>query len=332
MRAKWSIDIQQLIEIILNGFRRTNQSHIGKIRVESGEIRGYKNLKWSLNTRFQYRRCELFGKSTILALVACAYHNLADGYIPRGRRTNYYTYSDFFIQSNEEVHPVVSKFDTIFFMIAGVNPKECHWYWCRCAIAVQEKRGKWRNIPVAKAKCRIFGIERVVPHSEKSVSKSYKILFQERVAEGCERMFVKLSAGYWVTITMNFGLRNTTNTGFLTYLVMAIHILDSTWGPGNALIEIFSTIFTCPEGVMLVIDEIEWVAWKSTAKINRWVKKLCKERHVQIVCTTHSSTIFDSVPPEGRFFIERRFDETIIVNGVSSAYVAGRWQVKTVVN
>src|SRR5437773_4368835 len=42
------------------------------------------------------------GKSTILACVACAFHNHPSGFRPLNRRIAYYTFSDFFIQSAEE--------------------------------------------------------------------------------------------------------------------------------------------------------------------------------------------------------------------------------------
>ncbi|MDB5012770.1 MAG: hypothetical protein JWQ25_972 [Daejeonella sp.] len=45
------------------------------------------------------------GKTTLLALAACAYHNNNKGFRLPGKKTPYYTFSDFFIQTASEVAP-----------------------------------------------------------------------------------------------------------------------------------------------------------------------------------------------------------------------------------
>ena len=45
------------------------------------------------------------GKSTLLALVACAFHNYKNGFRLPDRDIPYYTFSDFLIQSKEEISP-----------------------------------------------------------------------------------------------------------------------------------------------------------------------------------------------------------------------------------
>jgi energy-coupling factor transporter ATP-binding protein EcfA2 len=93
----------------------------------------------------------------------------------------------------------------------------------------------------------------------------------------------------------------------------------------NALFEIFSTIYACPPGVLLVIDEIELgLHEKAQKRLMHELKKLCMERKIQVICTTHSAAVLDCVPPEARFLVERRGNETVITPGISSAYAAGR--------
>ena len=43
------------------------------------------------------------GKSTVLALAACAYHNNQNGFKLKDRKKSYYTFSDFFIQTEDEI-------------------------------------------------------------------------------------------------------------------------------------------------------------------------------------------------------------------------------------
>jgi predicted ATPase len=43
------------------------------------------------------------GKTTILGLAACAYHNGNIGFKIKSKKRGYYTFSDFFIQTQEEL-------------------------------------------------------------------------------------------------------------------------------------------------------------------------------------------------------------------------------------
>jgi hypothetical protein len=93
----------------------------------------------------------------------------------------------------------------------------------------------------------------------------------------------------------------------------------------NALFEIFSTIFAAPEGLLVVADEIELGLHESAQrKFIHELKAVCRDRHIQVICTTHSPAILEVVPPEGRFFIERHGSKTVIVPGVAPAYASGR--------
>jgi hypothetical protein len=76
---------------------------------------------------------------------------------------------------------------------------------------------------------------------------------------------------------------------------------------------------------MLVIDEIELgLHEKAQKKLILELKKICKERNVQVVCTTHSPAVLESIPPEGRFFIESYSGNPIIIPGISAKYAAGK--------
>ena len=54
------------------------------------------------------------------------------------------------------------------------------------------------------------------------------------------------------------------------------------------------------------------------------LKKICTKKHIQIVCTTHSSTIINKLPPEARLFVENIGSKTIVTSGISSLYAAGK--------
>jgi predicted ATP-binding protein involved in virulence len=68
-----------------------------RIKLEAGELMGIN----SLDIRFEYPITAIAGKngagkSTILALACCAYHNMKQGFKLPKRKTTYYTFSDLF--------------------------------------------------------------------------------------------------------------------------------------------------------------------------------------------------------------------------------------------
>ena len=93
----------------------------------------------------------------------------------------------------------------------------------------------------------------------------------------------------------------------------------------NALFEIFSTILAWPEGTLIIVDELELgLHEEAQTRFIDELKKVCEDRHIQIICTTHSMNVLRSVPPEARFFIERIGDQTIVTPGISPAFAGGK--------
>tara|TARA_R110001606_G_scaffold340310_1_gene488543 strand:- start:1478 stop:1846 length:369 start_codon:yes stop_codon:yes gene_type:complete len=78
-----------------------------RIELKKGKLRGLSEMDLS----FDYPITAIAGKngagkSTILALACCAYHNHKKAYKLKDRKATYYTFSDFFIQHSSEVSPV----------------------------------------------------------------------------------------------------------------------------------------------------------------------------------------------------------------------------------
>ena len=81
----------------------------------------------------------------------------------------------------------------------------------------------------------------------------------------------------------------------------------------NALINILTTIYSCQQSLLLVIDEIELgLHEEAQIRLVRELNELCFERHLQIICTTHSPVILEALPPEGRFYLERVSGDTTV--------------------
>ena len=264
------------------------------------------------------------GKSTLLAIAACAYHNRPDGYRPADRNNSYYTFSDFFIQSRNEVPPegIIIEYEFLHNRWRGreAGPGR-QWRFKRVG-------GKWNNYDVrVKRNVIYFGIQRVVPHYERSAHKSYRGRFSIDSLEEQHREDICAIAGRIIG-------RPYDTLGILRHSKYSLPIATSdgvqysgfNMGAGeSAVFEILSSLFESGEGSLLIIDEIEaGLHEQAQIRLVEELKELCQRLHCQVICSTHSHVVLDALPPEGRFFLESIGGKTLVTEEISADYACGK--------
>lgn len=264
------------------------------------------------------------GKSTLLAMASCAFHNTADGYKPPSRKLSYYTFSDFFIQAKGEFGP---EGVTIAYKIR--NDK---WRNRDPGIAAQvrQKRtgGKWNDYAQrVRRNVAYLGIQRVVPYYERTTHRSYKARFsattnpnetQQRIASLAGTIVGKKYESFESLGHSKYSLPKVKSDG-ITYS-------GFNMGAGeSAVFDILTSVFAAGEGCLLVIDEIE-LGLHAGAQIRlvEELKKLCDERKCQIICTTHSYEVLSALPPEARVYLDKSNGNTQVVSGISAEYACGQ--------
>lgn len=274
------------------------------------------------------------GKTTVLALAACAFHNNEKGYKLARRKVSYYTFSDFFIQSKEEIPPSGIN---IYYEILYNNWKKSKTAPTGKGLGKQArkkpKNGKWNSYNLrAKRNVVYYGINRIVPHSEKSTSKSYKRKFKKLESLEFEEK-IRQAVGYILNKTYD-ELWYTKHSGYKLPLVKIDDSIYSGFNMGageSALFEIFSTIYFAPKGILLIIDEIELgLHDEAQMKFMTKLKEIALERKIQIIATTHSKIILEALPPEARFFIESYTNKTVITKGISPIFASGKLSGKKI--
>lgn len=264
------------------------------------------------------------GKSTILALASCAFHNKSTGFkLPRRKQT-YYTFADFFVQHSEDVPPEGIQ---IYYGIA-------HDKWTKsddrpkgAGVAYQVRRkkkgGKWNDYGTRIKRDVVFlGIERIVPHIEKSQSKSYSRSFLQSEDSGWE-LKVKDAVGKILGKKYD-EFRYVIHSKYRLPIVTASGKKYSGFNMGageNALFEVLSVMYAVSEGALVIIDEVELgLHAEAQKKFLKVIKSICKERSLQVICTTHSREVFSQLPNDARLFVENVNGNSIITQGISSDY------------
>ena len=296
------------------------------ICVTNGHIRGV----FPMSIDFQYPISAIVGengsgKSTLLALIACAFHNTTD-FCPQNRIRsgnrgirNYYTYGDFFTFLPTEDGISEIQIQTSYLSMTGIKSD----------IRKKKPSGKWNDFNRRPQRAVSFlGINRIVPPSESNTHRHYSRLFTttnsltaEQIEELRSSITKILDRNYENIDLMEFGAyrlfsaqRNKTGyTGF-------------NMGAGeNAVLGLLLEVISAGRGALIVVDEIELgLHAKAQKRFIDELKLYCLKYHCQIVCSTHSKTILDSLPSDARFFIARKDRETDITSGVSSEYAFGQ--------
>lgn len=301
------------------------RSLLHSIRLVEGQFRGLT----AMQIDFKYPITAICGKngagkSTLTALACCAFHNTSGGYrLPR-RKLPYYTFSDFFIQHpTEEVPQAVM----VQYFIASNQWRKSSRFPDGVGLAYQVRRkakgGKWNDYDARVNRTVVFlGIERVVPHAERSQSRSYSKAFKDAPLRGWENEVMK-SVGTILGKKYD-GFRYVVHSKYSLPIVQVGSSVYSGFNMGageNALFDIFSTIYSAGPGALIVIDEIELgLHAEAQRKLVEQLKDVCASRYIQVICTTHSREVLDGLPPDARFYIESINGSTVATSAISAAF------------
>lgn len=296
-----------------------------KLTVSNGNIRSITPVEIS----FEYPITAIVGengsgKSTILALVSCAFHNNT-AFFPQNRirsnvkkPRNYYTYGDFFTFSPNETG--ISGIEVHAEYLARDGKKE--------DIRRKKPSGKWNDFNTRpKRAVAYLGINRIVPPSESNPHRHYRRNFQDDALDNAQ--LVQLKASMTSILGRNYDdieLKTYNSYRLFEARRNALTYTGFNMGAGeNAVLGLLFEIINAGSGALIVVDEIELgLHTQAQMRLIDELKRLCKKYECQIVCSTHSKDILDCLPPEGRLFIKHSDTRTDVIPRISPDYAFGK--------
>lgn len=290
-----------------------------KIGVEQSSIRGMGqfcvDFKYPITVIAGENGC---GKSTILSLVSCAFHNTTP-FCPMSllsntkRQRTYYTYSDFFAFTTEERGFMRDIQITSTFLTD--KPKNTD------TRSKSPRKGQWKDYATRpKRPVSFLGINRILPPSESLTYRNYSAYF------GSDNLETDENAMLTKYMTQIFGRRY---DGFSLrkhhkYRLYGCNRGGSIYtgfnmGAGeNAVLQLLHEILSAGKGALIVVDEIELgLHVRAQKQLMVVLKELCQQYCTQIICSSHSPTIIGSVPPEGRILLRPKDNGVDVIYNIT---------------
>ncbi len=89
----------------------------------------------------------------------------------------------------------------------------------------------------------------------------------------------------------------------------------------SAVIALLSRLQAMPVGGLLIVEEIELgLHAEAQQRLIEVLLQICNDRRIQIICTTHSEVILDSLPRQARVLLRRSGDEHEAIDNVSTRF------------
>jgi len=298
---------------------------LSSMALTTGQLRGLRPFRMKLKYPISaIAGINGSGKSTVLAMAACAYHNESSDFEPPLSRRSYYTFGDFFVQSSHDI--------SVEGIVIRYGIRYDDWYRLGPGVGYQARRkrkgGKWNNYrDRVDRNVLYFGIHRIVPHYERSVYKSNRSRFvpgnlseetRNDIANTASRIFGRDYTDYNQYRHFKYTLPQVEIDNF--------RYSGFNMGAGEiSVFDILTSIVESGRGTLVVIDEIE-LGLHETAQ-QRFIeelKLLCTKLHCQIICSTHSYAVLSNLPPEACFFLEGDGTRTQVTRGISANYACGK--------
>ncbi|WP_081424702.1 AAA family ATPase [Deinococcus soli (ex Cha et al. 2016)] len=307
--------------------KNPNCKSLKSIEVSYGKIRQIQ----SIEIDFKYPITAIAGKngsgkSTLLAIIACAYHNKQNGYNPYKGKNTYYTFKDFFIETQTD-----TPMDDHILIRYGIYYNK--WRQNKSdqnqeRIGFQSRKRsykKWNDYSTRISRNVVFiSTDRIAPKYMTSIGRNHKKLLETNTGNS-EAIINSVSN------IMGRSFQDLKRREYSKHRITQIRHNNTTYSSFNmgagedSLFEIMHVLHNCPNETLILIDEIELgLHEEAQSRLLNELKNICQKKCLQIIFTTHSSCVMNALPPEGRLFIESNDQAVKIISEISTKFATGK--------
>ena len=247
------------------------------------------------------------GKSTVLALGALAFHTPANWYVPwtnaryrcsaSNENRSYHIFPDFFVYGNNEPTPTGVQV-TWRYLANGAETsitfKKTAKHW-----GVYSRRPE-REIAYSP-------LSRMIPaHEINSVRDTFKVpgagittfAFNNQYRE----YFAYVMGVEYQAVDVQF----TERLKFASCRTEIAYSAFNMGGGESCVIILFHLLQTIPFCGLLVIEELESCLHpEAQVRLAEVLTKICREKKIQIICSTHSEVFLDALPRQARLLLTK---------------------------
>lgn len=284
-------------------------------------LRGVKDI----SIRFAYPITAIagangIGKTTILQLIACLYHNRDKTHKPyrfsnSKKAMPYYTFSDFFIHFRGEKKSKNAEINYSFFQ---QGKERTH---------TLKKGKKWNDYRLRPNRhCDFYGVSRVIPAHEfntfkNTFSSASSSFTQESLSNESTAMIRNILNKPLHSVDVN------SSNKIVNFKLNSIN-LDSglsysnfNMGAGEeVIIAMISRINELPNSSIVLIEELELGLHPKAQKI--LIDKLFHivyAKRLQLIFTTHSPFLFNAMPSQGKILLKKINEQLEVIYAPSTS-------------
>ena len=259
------------------------------------------------------------GKTTTLALAALGFHS-PEGHLPinahrrpkRGEDATYYTFRDFFFKGPGD--PDITGVE-ISWRYGGAND-----------ITIQKRSERWMDYARRpKRPTHYLGVMRSIPAIEQA---TLRLRFKANTTRSNTSTLNEKFCGRLTSImgrTYDEAGVMSSDRYLLRHCRAGNAYSSFNMGAGeDVLIDLLHVLQECPEGSMIVIEEVELgLHPEAQIKFARHLQEIMLEKKLQVIVSTHSQYFLDSVPREARILVRRDLDQHSVITQPTTKFAVG---------
>ena len=247
------------------------------------------------------------GKSTILALVALAHHSPSQWHVHwtntryRGSRAtddrSYYIFPDFFPYSPNEQIPNGVKITWRYHL----NGTETQVIFNKS----KEKWGKYDRRP--ERAVAYAPLSRLLPAQElNALRRAFAVADPQATSQHFDSAYRQY---FSYIMGSNYSDAEILRTERLTFARCRTDVAYSGFNMGggeNCVAHLLYLLDTLPDYGMLIVEEIESCLHpEAQMRLVKVLVEICKKKHIQIICSTHSEVFLDALPRQARLLLRK---------------------------